>query len=179
MFKPNDYKPDGNMGSIYLDKAGTYCVAYTKFEERGASQSAGTPYVKMYAEVVASDDDPSQVGKRFSEKIYLSEACYPRLGSLCAAMGYHDPFELTDDDSVKRAWVGRPFKIKIKVEEYNGKMYPKTGFVEMNHSDSEKKAMEMWVADRAANGDGQTYSNGEPAQAVLGDPGFGDSEIPY
>lgn len=154
MFDPSKHKPDPNGGGgDYINKPGSYCVAWTKLRKRGET-NAGKEFIEFLGEVIVDSTGSGQKGRKFTERVFVTEAAYERLGAMCASMGFNQPLDLQDSAAVRRAWLYTPFKAKFEMEKVGSKSYSRLRYYETEISDAEREAMDAWVADQAALGKG-------------------------
>jgi len=155
-FDPSKFTPDATTAdaSKFLQIPGDYIVAFTKYTGRQANVN-GKEFLKLSGVVIDGEPKAQVVGKLFTQRAYITKESYGRIGAMCAAMGYADAFDLSDDDAVREAFLRRPFKAKFKTETRDGNVYAGISFFEHRLTTEERDAMNEWVAsaDLSMEGD--------------------------
>ena len=171
-FKPTDHEPGPSDGSKYLQTPGDFLVAFTRYNGRQENKN-GKTFLKM-AGVVIGGEPTTVIGKRFTQRVYITKESYDRIGAMCAAMGWNEEFDLEDDEDCKRVFLRRPFKAKFKTETRDGKVYASVAFFEHKLSDEERAVMTEWSATAAMDPDNDPDdipSDGAPPPS--------DEDIPF
>jgi len=150
MFDPNQHQPDDSSGGQYLDVSGTFCLVFTSLHERGTNRN-GKDYLQFRGKVICGEPTGND-GKKFTERVFITESAYKRLGAMCASMGVNEPFDLYDDEQVRRNMCNAPFKAKVQTETHNGKTYPGIAYSEQQYEDWERDACDRWTAEHQAAG---------------------------
>lgn len=149
-FDPTKYKePDGGN---WLQHSGTYIMAFTGFQKREWSR-AGKEYVKFTVTVIAGSPS-GQAGKRFSDRLFLTEAALGRLATLCKAMGWTKPFNPHSDKQIRHVMLNRPFKGAVKAKRGEQQVFCELGFPKPRESlsDDEYNVMDEWIQKRIDEG---------------------------
>lgn len=149
-FNPNDHKPEHEDGK-YLQQPGDFLVAFTRYNGRETNNNS-KEFLKMSG-IVIGGEPTSVIGKRFTQRVYITKESYGRIGAMCAAMGWNEEFKLSEDDDVRRVFLKRPFKAKFKTESRDGKTYAGIAFFEHKLTDEERAVMDEWVANAAGGMD--------------------------
>jgi hypothetical protein len=147
-FNPTEHKPgESDADSKYLTIAGDFILAFTRYSGRQTNAN-GKEFLKLSGVVIAGEPS-SVIGKLFSQRVYLTPESHARLGAMCAAMQWAEPFDLDSDADVKRVLLNRPFKAKVKVESRDGRNFAGIAFFEHRLTTQERDAMNEWVANGA------------------------------
>lgn len=180
-FNPTEHEPaprDPNARGKWLSTAGLFLAVFTSLRQRGRTRS-GKQFLLMRGEVLRGKP-PGQEGKTFTQRLFINEEAWRRLGALMSAMDSHDVFDLTNDSACRAALLGRPFLAKFKVESYDGSDYAKIAYSEPLDSwtDDDNAAADRWV--EAANDRGfydKLAGRADPGREEAPPPG--DDDIPF
>jgi len=179
-FDPSANAPDPNSGGSrrWLDRGGKFCVAFTTLRDRKRTRG-GKEFLLFRGEVI--DGQPTgQEGKKFTQRVFINEEAWKRLGAMCLAMGLSEPFDLSSDQEVREAMLLRPFKARFKVESHDGNDYAKIAYSEPRDSMSKGEAerCDEWLENARERGldgwdDADDMGGGERP------PPPGDDDIPF
>lgn len=173
-FDPTEHAPDSDgAGSKYLQHAGDFVVAFTRYNGRETNTN-GKSYLKMSGVVIHGEPANEVVGKRFSQRLYITRESYGRIGAMCASMGWSEKFDLEDDEDCRRVLLRRPFKAKFKTETRDGTTYAGIAFFERHFTEDERAVMDEWVANAELDMD----NDAPPPPTDADAPGAGD-DIPF
>lgn len=158
MFDPNQYA-DESPRKYETIPAGEYLLAIAYLERK---QGRNGPYLRARYEII----DGQRAGQTFFSNIGInvaeSRGSAGRLAVFCRCIGQQSPFDLDDDRSVNRAFVGRPFKARVSLKQ-NGQWT--NNDIERylpELTDEERRIADGWVLDRQesqAMGDEPSYED--------------------
>lgn len=178
-FNPNENAP-GTSGGKWLDTSGLFLVVFVALVERGKSRN-GKPFVKLRGEVIVGEPSGNE-GKKWTERIFLNEEAWTRLGAMTRAMGLDKEFELDDDRELREALLGRPFKAKMKTTTSDrGGVFAEIAFSEPDTTDEEGLVIDRWIEEHESSGWYEKIHDRELGNGGRedGDPGPGDDDIPF
>ena len=107
----------------------------------------------MSGTVISGEPSDKVVGKKFTQRVYITKESYARIGAMCAAMSFGEEFDLEDDTACRNAFLRRPFKAKFKTETRDNRVFAGIAFFEHKLSEEERLVMDEWVANNSGGMD--------------------------
>lgn len=166
MFDPSKHKGSQQAQGSGDLPAGDYLLAMKWFERRTAK--TGGAYLRCKYAVVYGPRAGAEFWSNLSIDV-SKEGAAGRLSVYCSAVGVDKPFSLSDDSALRRVFVGRPFKAKVKVRVDGGYTNHDIERYVLSVSDSERQIMNNWVLDQQ-----EAEAMGERRGARSAQPGNGD-----
>lgn len=142
--------------------AGEYLIVMRGFERKTAKQS-GKDYLRCRFQVIAG---PAK-GKSFFDSVSLdtdNSGSMFRLSLLAEQCGQTEAFDLDLDAELRKAFIGKPFKARVKRTTENG--YTNNGIERYvtgkGISDREREMMEIWAMEKQEEDDMGQGDGGPP-----------------
>lgn len=202
-FDPNqDYGNGGGGGGDLPMERGTYLLAVSYVHEIGSVGAKRKRRARVKLEALArlrkgKDGaialDQSCAGDQMWQSIWLSKTAWGILKAYMTAMGYGEVWDPFDDDDVKKALVGRPFRASVEPKK-NGQytdldIVPRYLLPHEKLTGAERKLIDEWVQafeersfDPNNGGDGD-FADGDWSPDAYGgsgsSDGFNDDDIPF
>lgn len=177
-FDPTKHKPQQFDDSPL--PAGRYLLVLEHIERKRGKDS-GRPYIRGRYRVIHG---PLK-GRTFFSSIGIDlsmDGVAGRLSAFCAAMGLRERFNVSDDNSLRRAWLNRPFKAEVSQKpngNYVNNDIRKYAIDERDASKAERDFMAEWRADflQKQEMEGGNFSDeDDPEYDPDGIPFGGDSD---
>lgn len=145
-FDPTQHKPKQFDDSPL--PAGRYLMVLEHIERKRGKES-GRPYIRGRYRIIHG---PLK-GRTFFSSIGIDlsqDGTAGRLSAFCAAIGLRERFNIEDDNSLRRAWLNRPFKAEISQKKngnYVNNDIRKYAIDEKDASKAEREFMASWRAE--------------------------------
>jgi hypothetical protein len=197
-FDPNKDYSGGGGSDLPMEKA-TYLLAISYVHEIGSVGAKRKRRARVKLEALArlkrGNDgillDTGCKGDTMWQSIWLGRPAWGILKQYMNAMGYAEAWNPHDDDDVRTALTGRPFRASV-VPKKNGRytdldIIPKHLFPHDKLTDAEREMADAWVTEfeernfDPAGGSSDEFADGEwSADSYTGDgDGFSDDDIPF
>jgi len=163
-----NFDPNKSYGGEVLP-SGEYLLAMTMCERKESRQNPGRYYMRARFKVIAG----ASKGASFFSSVGIdtsSQGTAARLSLYCKAVGQLEAFDVDSDAAFEAAFLGKPFKAKIKTTQ-NGQ-YTNNDIeryvLTMTNAENEI-CEEFWV---------EWLDTHDAASGDDGDPGYSDDDAP-
>ena len=177
-FNPSEHEGGGVGDTLPIGEYVAMVKGFKRHVRRGKNQIDLTVKAVLDANQRRVSDDYLPIW----ETITIQENAIWRLVNLCNAIGHNSPFNINDDREFSGAVKGKPFKIRVTHETYNGEKKARIkGYA--NLSSDDVKAFEEALEDMSIDGSTDNYDSSDDyssnnSSSDSGDD-FTDDDIPF